>query len=176
MYTSSQLQPDLFDTYSMRAQNLFTFGYEGMDISSFIDRLLQFEVRCVVDVRDLPLSRKPGFSKSGLSARLNEYGITYVHMSALGCPKNIRDRYRVDGDWAAYTRDFNAYLSAQASAVQELTLVARSSTACLICYEADFTMCHRMFVARAAHKKGAPAVVHIAAKTAFPDRQAKTAA
>lgn len=47
-------------------QHLFTFGYEGLDIDAFVDRALAAGVRTIVDVRELPLSRKKGFSKNPL--------------------------------------------------------------------------------------------------------------
>ncbi|MBK6650144.1 MAG: DUF488 domain-containing protein [Betaproteobacteria bacterium] len=45
---------------------LFTLGYEGLTIDAFIARLQAAQVKTVVDVRELPLSRKKGFSKTGL--------------------------------------------------------------------------------------------------------------
>ena len=63
-------------------------------------------VQTVVDVREVPLSRKPGFSKKTLSDTLKICGLQYVHIPKLGCPKPIRHRYRDDGDWAQYTASF----------------------------------------------------------------------
>ncbi|WP_317134813.1 DUF488 family protein [Rhodoferax lithotrophicus] len=42
---------------------LFTLGYEGLVLDAFIARLQAAQVKTVVDVRELPLSRKKGFSK-----------------------------------------------------------------------------------------------------------------
>lgn len=42
---------------------LFTLGYEGLVIDAFIARLQAAQVKTVVDVRELPLSRKKGFSE-----------------------------------------------------------------------------------------------------------------
>lgn len=149
---------------------LFTFGYEGLEIEAFIARLKQAGVRSVVDVRDLPLSRKKGFSKTGLSASLNHAGIDYFHAPALGCPKPIRNQYRTDGDWGRYSQEFLAYLDTQKEALIELARIALSQTACLVCYEADFNYCHRTYVARAACRLGAPEVSHIAPRTVIPDQ------
>jgi len=63
-------------------------------------------VKTVVDVRELPVSRKKGFSKSAFCAALSAHGIAYLHMPALGCPKPIRNPYKVDGNWQTYTREF----------------------------------------------------------------------
>lgn len=160
----------------MPASHLYTFGYEGLDIAAFIARLRQIQVSMVVDVRELPLSRKQGFSKTALRAYLAAAAIGYVHTPALGCPKKIRDQYRDDGDWARYTRDFLAYLRTQDASLQALAQESRAATACLICFEADYAVCHRTYVARAARRLGAPAVKHIGAKTAFLDQSRPTLA
>ncbi len=160
----------------MTPPNLFTFGYEGLDIQAFVARLHEARVRMIVDVRELPLSRKKGFSKTALREHLVEAGIGYVHLPALGCPKPIRDRYRVDGDWTRYTRDFLAYLKTQDAGVREVAQQARAATACLICFEADYAMCHRTYVARAAQRLGAPVVKHLTVKTAVLDQSLAAAA
>jgi uncharacterized protein (DUF488 family) len=149
--------------------HLYTFGYEGLDIDAFIARARTAGVKTIVDVRELPLSRKRGFSKSAFREALADSGIAYFHAPALGCPRDIRDRYKANGDWNEYTRGFLAYLSDQEATVRELVKLATATTACLVCFEADYTMCHRTYVARAARKVGAPSVVHLTAKTALPD-------
>lgn len=133
-------------------------------------------MRLIVDVRELPLSRKKGFSKNAMREQLAAQGIGYAHLPSLGCPKKIRDQYRADGDWTRYTRDFLAYLQTQDASVRELAQQARSATACLLCFEADYAMCHRTYVARAAQRLGAPVVKHLTAKTAFLDQPVRAAA
>lgn len=129
---------------------LYTFGYEGLSIEVFVRRLVEAGVRTVVDVRELPLSRKKGFSKQAFARALSAAGIAYAHMPALGCPKPIRDCYKERGDWTAYSRAFSVYLAKQDAAIAELAKIARATTACLVCFEADFNHCHRSLVARAA--------------------------
>jgi uncharacterized protein (DUF488 family) len=148
---------------------LFTFGYEGLTIEAFIERLLTAEIKTIVDVRELPLSRKKGFSKNSFSAALSNHGIAYLHAPALGCPKPVRNQFKVDGNWRTYTRDFLAYITTQEAPIQELVKISRATTACLVCFEADFSMCHRTFVARAARQHGGSTVMHLTAKTVLPD-------
>ena len=83
---------------------LFTFGYEGLTIDDFIARLKDARVNLIVDVRELPLSRKKGFSKSAFREHLAAAGIGYEHRPALGCPKPVRDQYRADSDWTSCCR------------------------------------------------------------------------
>lgn len=156
--------------------NLYTFGYEGMSLEAFIVRLKEAGVRTVVDVRQLPLSRKKGFSKRSFAAALHASGLAYEHIPALGCPKQIRDRYKDDADWSTYARQFTKYLSGQSLAVMELAKFSKSTSACLICFEADFNYCHRSLVARAVAEAGGPRTVHLTAKTAIPEPPDRAAA
>lgn len=148
---------------------LFTLGYEGLTIEVFITRLQDAGVKAVVDVRELPLSRKKGFSKAAFCAALSARGIAYIHMPALGCPKTIRNQYKLDGNWQTYTREFLKYIQTQDASLRELVKIAQATPACLVCFEADYSTCHRTYVARAARKLGGPVITHLTAKTALPD-------
>lgn len=155
---------------------LFTFGYEGLSVDAFVARLKKAGVCTVLDVRQLPLSRKPGFAKGALSTALHATGIVYAHVPALGCPRPIRDRYKIDGDWAAYVQAFSAYLAGQGEAVAELARIAKETSACLVCFESDFNRCHRSIVARATARAGGPRVVHLTLKGEIPDVAARAVA
>jgi uncharacterized protein (DUF488 family) len=148
---------------------IFTFGYEGLDIEAFIARLQVARVKTIVDVRELPLSRKKGFSKNSFSSALSLHGIAYVHMPALGCPKPIRNQYKADANWCTYKKDFINYIKTQDAPLRELVKISQATSACLVCFEADFSMCHRTFVARAARQLGGPIVTHLTSRTALPD-------
>jgi uncharacterized protein (DUF488 family) len=130
----------------------------------------------VVDVRELPLSRKPGFSKKSFAQNLHQAGIGYAHLSALGCPRPIRNRYKADGDWAAYAQAFTTYLSGQDAAIAEVVRIANGAPACLVCFEADFKLCHRSMVANAAAHAGGLPVVHLTARSERADVMARVAA
>lgn len=153
----------------MKQAEIFTFGYEGLAIDAFILRLKSARVEQVLDVRELPLSRKKGFSKTAFREHLARAGIDYQHIPILGCPKSIRDQYKVDGDWGAYTRNFLSYLATVQTDLRSLALNARERRSCLVCFEADHLACHRTYVARAARKLGGPIVQHLSAKTVTPD-------
>ena len=150
-------------------KKLFTFGYEGLDFATFVTRLEANGVGVILDVRELPLSRKKGFSKKSLAAALHKNGILYSHLPALGCPKPIRDRYRKDGDWEQYSKAFLKYLKTQDEALDELARLANEGGCCLLCFEADHTRCHRTYVARAVAERTRVGVVHITSQTAIPE-------
>ncbi|MET0280729.1 MAG: DUF488 domain-containing protein [Steroidobacteraceae bacterium] len=141
---------------------ILTAGYEGLTLDTFLARLAAHGVRTLADLREAPISRKRGFSKTALALALEQQRIGYRHIRALGCPKPIRDAYRADGDWQKYTRGFMAHLGQQQPAIAELTALVDAQPTALLCYEADFNRCHRTYVARAVaqpHRQ----VVHITA-------------
>lgn len=143
--------------------SIFTIGYEGLDIDQFIKLLKLGKVDMVIDIRELPLSRKRGFSKNGLREILQANGLGYCHIAALGCPKPIRNQYREDGDWSRYKRDFKRYLTSQRAVVAELSEIAQESHCALLCFEADYQMCHRSMVADAVHQDCGLQINHLQA-------------
>jgi hypothetical protein len=94
----------------------------------------------------------------------------YRHIRSLGCPKPIRDLYRAEGDWHAYTAAFMDHLREQTSAVVELASLCKLSAAAVLCYEADPAFCHRTYVARAATALSGGRVLHIGPAGVTPDR------
>jgi uncharacterized protein (DUF488 family) len=99
-------------------------------------------------VRELPLSRRAGFSKTALSAALGEAGVAYEHVRALGNPKPIREIWRA-GEVDEGKRAYRAYLESDgAAAVDELADSLEPGT-CLLCLERDPADCHRTIVAAA---------------------------
>ncbi len=73
---------------------LFTIGYEGAAVRDVVAALAAAGAATLVDVRALPLSRKPGFSKRQLAAEMDAAGRGYVHLRGLGTPKPGRDAAR----------------------------------------------------------------------------------
>jgi uncharacterized protein (DUF488 family) len=143
--------------------SIYTIGYEGLTMDAFLMLLKFSDVDTVLDIRELPLSRKPGFSKNSLRNTLAMQGMDYQHIPALGCPKPIRDQYRTDQNWSCYKVGFLAHLAAQADTVSALAATAKSSTYALLCYEADYNYCHRSMVAAAIHHHGKMSVIHLQA-------------
>ncbi|RUV41827.1 MAG: DUF488 family protein [Mesorhizobium sp.] len=147
------------------ARRIYTFGYEGLTIERFIERLQSARINLVVDVRATPLSRKRGFSKAAFEQALSAAGIAYVHAKAMGCPKAVRDRYKRDGSWSTYTASFLQYLSGQEAALAEVANITQSKNSCLVCFEADHRFCHRTYVARAAARKTGSPITHLTDQT-----------
>ena len=127
---------------------IFTIGYEGLTPRQFFGLIASAKISMLIDVRELPLSRKRGFSKTPLARICKRRRIFYRHMPELGCPRHIRHEYRQDGDWATYTKRFKTHLSGQGNALAELAKVAADEKVCLLCFERDFNFCHRTYVAQ----------------------------
>jgi uncharacterized protein (DUF488 family) len=157
-------------------REILTFGYEGLKLEGFIERLRSAAVETIIDVRANPISRKPGLSKNALAQNLKAVGIQYVHAAAMGCPKSVRDRYKADGNWTKYTNAFLEYIADQSASVADVAAIAKRSRSCLICFEADFDFCHRTYVARAAAPIINARVVHLTATASIADRDVRSAA
>jgi uncharacterized protein (DUF488 family) len=129
---------------------IFTIGYEATTMGDFIAALTSAGVERVIDVRALPLSRRPGFSKTPLRGALAEAGIDYVHLRALGTPAAGRDAAR-KGRHAELERIYAGQLElpeAIAQGAQMLELAAEKPSA-LLCYEREPSGCHRSLLLRA---------------------------
>src|SRR6185437_4204088 len=114
--------------------------------------------------------------KRSLASALENESIVYKHIPAMGCPKNVRERYKLDQDWTLYTEGFLAHLSVQPAALADIVTIAKASSSCLVCFEADFNRCHRIFVARAAARSGHFQVRHLTSQTVIPEEAVRSAA
>ncbi len=142
---------------------ILTIGYEGAGLDDVLAALAEAGVRTLIDVREAPVSRKPGFSKEALRRAMEEAGIAYVHLPALGTPKAGRDAAR-----AGRRREFEDIFARRlatpeaAAALAAAALIARDEgPACLLCFERQPERCHRAIVAaRLAARLGCP-VTHL---------------
>ena len=142
---------------------LATIGYEGTTIDKVLTTLKEANVALLIDVRAVPQSRKPGFSKRQLAASLDEAGIAYVHLEALGTPKPGRDAVRA-GYLERMETIFRDHMSGdrpQAELAQAKTLV-RERLGCLLCFERDHNTCHRRLVAEMIVAETGQTVLHLA--------------
>jgi uncharacterized protein (DUF488 family) len=137
-------------TAGSRVATVWTSGYEQHpEPGSLVASLQAAGVRRLVDVRELPLSRRPGFSKTALAEALGHGRIAYEHARALGNPKPCRDL------WRSGRRDegeccYRAHLAGEGRpAVVELAASLRAAPTCLLCLEASHRDCHRSVVAEA---------------------------
>lgn len=121
-------------------------GYEGRDVDDLLAALRPHHVDALIDVRLTPLSRKPGLSKTALAAALGTHGIRYLHLRALGNPKDNRALLRT-GDPSSRNR-FTALLRAGdgAQALQHVAELLQTQTVALLCFEHNHEHCHRQLI------------------------------
>ena len=134
-------------------RRIFTIGYEQSTVSDVVAALKAAGVERVLDVRAVAASRRPGFSKTALAGALNEAGIAYEHLRALGTPKEGRDAAK-RGDQATLERVYAGQLElpeAQAASAILLDRVDAQPTA-VLCYERDPAECHRTLLIAAIAK------------------------
>jgi uncharacterized protein (DUF488 family) len=132
------------------AMRIFTIGYEGVAQDDVVAALKAAGVELLADVRAVPLSRRPGFSKNILAAGLREAGIDYVGLKALGTPPEGREAAR-KGDHARMADVYAGQLNepeAMVQAAQLRDLAAERPTA-LLCFERDPAACHRSLLIEA---------------------------
>jgi len=128
---------------------LATLGYEGLNIETFFSILKHNNIQTIVDIRELPISRKPGFSKSALIKQTESFGLRYIHSPNLGAPRDIRHEYRDDDDWDRFTDRYLVHLKLQNVELELLAELVQRENCCLLCFEANHLRCHRHYVANA---------------------------
>src|SRR3989338_3907687 len=124
----------------------YTIGYEGWEVEDFVARLRAERVEGLIDIRERPASRKPGFSKTPLREALEEVGIEYVHVKALGSPSAIRYEYKNGGERDSFFRAYRTYLKTQIVHLRTVLHTVREKTCCLMCLERHVWECHRSTV------------------------------
>lgn len=141
---------------------LFTIGYEGTTLDNFVRTLVAHNVKVLIDVRAVPLSRKPGFSKNKLAGRLAQDDITYIGLKGLGTPPDGRAAAR-KGQKSELERIFGAHLRTMEAVrdLQEAVKIAQSNRACLLCYEHSPRCCHRLLVAEAMGEVYPQEIIHL---------------
>ena len=139
---------------------IFTIGYEGATVGEFVSALQKAGVERVIDVRALPLSRRPGFSKTPLRGALEEAGIDYVHLKALGTPSEGRTAARA-GRHADMARIYAGQLELPEAMVQSAQMLETASEkpSALLCMEREPEHCHRSLLLSAV--AGDAEVVHL---------------
>jgi uncharacterized protein (DUF488 family) len=144
---------------------LLTIGYEGSALGHVLAALRGAGVAHLVDVRAVPQSRKPGFSKRLLAASVEAAGMRYTHLRGLGTPKPGRDAVR-HGDVARMHAIYAAHMQSDAAQADlaHAIAIAGAERACLLCFERDHTKCHRDIVAGLIRDRTGQAVRHLVAE------------
>ena len=127
---------------------LFLTGYEKETIEQFLEKLENAGITTVIDIREIPLSRKNGFSKINLEKNLKERGVEYYHFPELGSPSTIRGKLKTTGNYLEFFRAYRKHARNEQVAVKDvLALIQKKKHSVLLCFERDCELCHRTILA-----------------------------
>jgi len=122
---------------------LSSVGYQGSTPKDFFSVLKENNIGILVDVRENPVSRKKGFSKSALKLTSEENGIKYFHFASLGSRRETRKEYKENKNWGWFSAQYNQYLETQEDVIGNLFEIISEGNTCLMCFESDHNLCHR---------------------------------
>ncbi|MDR1404178.1 MAG: DUF488 family protein [Candidatus Methanoplasma sp.] len=127
---------------------VYTIGYESRTVDKFVARLKTHGIRQLIDVREKPISRKKGFSKSALRQLLEEEGIEYVHIPQLGSPSDIRHEFKEGGSDKVFFDSYRKYIKENVpEEVEVLEQYVSNKVSALMCFELSHVHCHRRVLA-----------------------------
>ena len=143
-----------------------TIGYEGANLPDFIETLKTSGVKLLIDIRELPLSRKKGFSKNALREAVESAGIGYRHYRQLGDPKPGRDAAK-SGDIETFRHIFGEHMQQPETrdTIESLVPVVSEGGVCLLCFERCHRECHRAIVASELSKMAEVRLDHIGVRS-----------
>jgi len=141
---------------------IFTVGYEGAPLVSFLGMLEGDGVAVLLDVRRDAFSRRPEFRKRAFEEALAAAGVAYRHEPRLGVPKEVREHFRGEVEPEGFAAWYAAcVLEKNPALVEELAVLATSTPTALFCYEADPARCHRSLLARELARRTGLSVRHL---------------
>jgi uncharacterized protein (DUF488 family) len=124
-----------------------TIGFTKTSANDFFERLLQANVKKVLDVRLHNTSQLAGFAKADdLAFFLKKIGgIQYVHQPLLAPTDNILKAYKKEkGDWTLYESQFLDLMAERK--IEQRLKPEMFEGACLLCSEDKPHHCHRRLV------------------------------
>ena len=150
---------------------IYTIGHSTRPIGEFIALLRQHGVRAVADIRTIPKSRRnPQYHRDALAASLEEAGIVYCAIPALGGRRRARPD-TVNTAWRnASFRGYADHMQTPefAAGLDALLAIARDTPVAIMCAEAVPWRCHRSLVADALLVRGIAVVDILGPRSARP--------
>lgn len=124
---------------------LFTIGYEGISLENYLNKLVQNDVKVLIDVRRNPLSMKFGFSKSLLKRYCENLNIEYVHIPEVGIHSNERQELNTQADYDSLFESYKVTTLLETKVQQEqiIALLLKHKRIALTCFEENICQCHR---------------------------------
>ena len=130
---------------------LFTIGYEGRTLESYLNLLIREGATLLCDVRRNAISRKYGFSKSTLERACTGVGIRYEHLPELGIESWRRRGLKTEADFKDLFKIYErTILPNQGDSLEIIRSWLKSGeSVALTCFELEAGQCHRHCVANA---------------------------
>jgi len=145
--------------------SIYTIGYEGVSIDSFLNNLLQHGIKKIIDVRSNPVSRKWGFAKNTLAGLCEKVDISYLHLPELGIPPDKRRGLITASDIQGLLDDYEKnYLPACSDKLSSVLSLIEQTPSALVCMEADVQTCHRGRLAKSLAELSTLPTVHLSVK------------
>ena len=136
---------------------VYTVGHSTHPIDEFITLITAHGVQTIVDIRTIPKSRhNPQFGQNELSASLEDSGLGYARLEALGGLRHTT-KESVNGAWRNSSfRGYADYMQTPefAAGIDELRAIAGERTVAIMCAEAVPWRCHRSLVGDALLVRG----------------------
>lgn len=157
--------PPIAELQAKREQNtLFTIGYEGISINTYINKLLQNHISTIVDIRKNAYSNKFGFSKKEFIYCLEKAVIKYIHIPELGIESEKRQELKTakssnPGGYDLFSNgvrnienklfdDYKNNLPSKQKHIDKLLqILEQDKLIAITCFEADYKCCHRHVLA-----------------------------
>lgn len=142
--------------WRLENDTIYTIGYEGLKIEDFVKKLKNANIQQLIDVREIPLSRKNGFSKMILQEKLKEAGIFYRHYPELGSPKRIRHQLHTDWNYELFFKEYKEVVKDDEvqQKIKEVEKDSKMKKTVLLCFEKNYKTCHRSIIAEELVKQG----------------------
>jgi uncharacterized protein (DUF488 family) len=129
---------------------LFTIGYEGLSLETYINRLIINDVRVLCDVRKNAYSQKYGFSKSQLQQACTGVGIEYLHVPELGIESAERQDLMSQKDYDILFAKYEQTTLKTNEVYLDIirNKISYKGRVALTCFEKDPIQCHRGRIAK----------------------------
>lgn len=154
LLTKDELANVLAHKPKSRGTVLYTIGYEGISLEQYLNRLLENDVKLLIDVRNNPLSMKFGFSKSQLKKYSGYLNIQYVHLPEVGIQSEQRQELNTQADYDKLFEVYRKKNLPKTTKTQDeiLALLEKHKRVALTCFESNICQCHRKHLAEAIQK------------------------
>src|SRR5665213_2990542 len=141
----------------MKKPIIYTIGHSTHPIDEFVELLQAHDIKEVVDVRSIPMSRhNPQFNSDTLKQSLQQVRIKYKLLKKLGGLRYTK-KDSINLGWRnASFRGYADYMATPEfeKGLEALTKIANTRSTAIMCAEAVPWRCHRSLIGDALTKKG----------------------